>query len=243
MADIYDNIVDDYAALQSRTFKVKYEDPVFWKVLGDLSGKAILDLACGAGYYTRTMKDNGATIVVGVDISKPMILEARKAEQRRNMSGIQYCVHDAAEYTYEYANDPFFDIVTSQFLLPYAESEKALLQFCRTAYNNTKSGGRFVALTSVLDKMQNQVDLPLGYQYDPSPMNHGDPLEISQWHDGIKVQLTLFSDDMNSQCSVPNFLWSFSTIKAVLCRAGFDTAEKVTPHHSVPIIVISASKH
>jgi predicted RNA methylase len=39
-------------------------------LLGDLRGKNVIDLACGEGFFTRSITWAGAARVVGVDISK-----------------------------------------------------------------------------------------------------------------------------------------------------------------------------
>ncbi len=49
-------------------------------MLEDLTGKAVVDLACGEGHYTRMLPSLGAAKVVGVDRSKGMIALARAQE-------------------------------------------------------------------------------------------------------------------------------------------------------------------
>ena len=43
------------------------------KLMGNVTGKEILDLGCGAGYYTHVFLDKGASHVVAVDQSPTMI--------------------------------------------------------------------------------------------------------------------------------------------------------------------------
>ena len=65
----YDHIgskYDEYA--QTATLK-RAESYTFFRMVGDLAGKRVLDLACGFGFYTRLLKQRGAAQVVGVDIS------------------------------------------------------------------------------------------------------------------------------------------------------------------------------
>lgn len=94
---IYDDIVSDYSAIKTNPFKTNYEKPAFWKALGDVKDKNVLDLACGSGYYTSSLKQIGANKVVGVDISKGMVEDAR---QQQKGAGVQYEVGDAANYMY-----------------------------------------------------------------------------------------------------------------------------------------------
>lgn len=238
--EIYDDIATDYSNIKSNLFKAKYEEPAFWEALGDIPGKDVLDLACGSGHYTRTLREKGANCVVGVDISEQMILEAKREEEKNggNSTEIQYYVGDATTYSYKYDN--FFDVVTAQYLLCYAESLEKLKQFCSTAFKNVKrEGGRFLAVTTVLDDTCKQRDLPFDIRYDPIVnIEHDD-----EWHDGIQVQITVLSEDKKSKCSFPNYLWKFSTIQSALLQVGFDEVVKYVPCESVPVVLILASKY
>src|SRR5262245_57819590 len=90
----YDHIgslYDDYA----RTATIRLtERNTMLRMLGELDGQHVLDLACGFGYYTRLLKELGATQVIGVDISPEMIRLARAQEQMAPL-GLTYQVGDA----------------------------------------------------------------------------------------------------------------------------------------------------
>ena len=58
------------------------QDPVIFRVLGDVGGKSLLDLACGDGFYIREFRRAGADPVVGVDLSAQQIAKARRLEER-----------------------------------------------------------------------------------------------------------------------------------------------------------------
>lgn len=56
------------------------QDPVIFEALGDVRGKALLDLACGDGFYTRRFRTEcGADPVVGVDLSPMLVRQAEAA--------------------------------------------------------------------------------------------------------------------------------------------------------------------
>src|SRR5215831_10778791 len=138
----YDHIgskYDEYA--QTATLK-RAEHYTFFRLVGALAEKRVLDLACGLGFYTRQLKQRGAAQVVGVDISPEMVrLACAKASETPD--GIAYRVGDAAFLL------PIgcFDLVTVVYLLNYATSKEQLLGMCRGAYTNLVTGGRFVAYT------------------------------------------------------------------------------------------------
>ena len=50
---IYDSIVKEYSNAKTNPYKSYIEEPTFWRCLGNISGKSVLDLACGSGYYSR----------------------------------------------------------------------------------------------------------------------------------------------------------------------------------------------
>jgi SAM-dependent methyltransferase len=138
----YDHIgskYDEYA----RTATLKQaESYTFFRMVGPLEGKRVLDLACGFGFYTRLLKQCGADEVVGVDISPEMIRLATQHEEAEPL-GITYQVGDAV------ALPPLgpFDLITAVYLLNYATSKDQMRAMCQSAYDNLAPGGRFVAYT------------------------------------------------------------------------------------------------
>jgi len=191
-SEIYDEKkVSEYASIKSNSFKHEYEEPSFWKVLGDLRGKKVLDLACGSGHYTRVMQQKGVEVLVGVDISEPMIQKAKREQENmfklnhshkisnnsNSTPSIEYLVADASAFQYKHST--YFDAVAAQYLLCYACNVDKLTQFCRAAYSNLKPGGRFVTVTGVLDQTS---ELTEGCEYKPvNPESIG---EDGVWKDG-----------------------------------------------------------
>jgi 2-polyprenyl-3-methyl-5-hydroxy-6-metoxy-1,4-benzoquinol methylase len=66
----------------------------FFRMVGALEGKRVLDVACGCGFYTRLLKHRGAAQVTGIDISPEMIRLAYQHEQAEPLD-ITYQVGDA----------------------------------------------------------------------------------------------------------------------------------------------------
>ena len=65
-----------------------HNNPASLALVGDLSGRDVLDAGCGEGYNTRILARRGARMT-GVDISERMIDLARK-EERREPLGIRF---------------------------------------------------------------------------------------------------------------------------------------------------------
>ena len=134
IAEAYDEIIEDHPVRQ-------VIEHTFWRLLGDLNGQSVLDLACGSGIYTEIFKRRRASRVVGVDVSSELIALAREREARSKV-GIEYLVGDGR--TLGKIGD--FDLVTSAFMLSFAPTKEDLLRMCRTVTENLH-GERFVAIT------------------------------------------------------------------------------------------------
>ncbi|MFB7165992.1 class I SAM-dependent methyltransferase [Streptomyces sp. NPDC056242] len=76
----YDEIGEAFEGFKSLPLMRYGEVPSFLETVGDVSGKSVLDLACGTGFYSREFRRRGATDVFGVDISGEMI--RRRAGER-----------------------------------------------------------------------------------------------------------------------------------------------------------------
>jgi ubiquinone/menaquinone biosynthesis C-methylase UbiE len=124
-----------------RTGKDYYRDglnnPATFRLLGNLEGLVVLDLACGEGYNTRILAKEGAG-VIGVDISEEMIALARQREETEKL-GIRYEVMDAANLGNLPSNH--FDLVTCFMSLQDIHNfRKAIAEVAKVL----REGGRFV---------------------------------------------------------------------------------------------------
>ncbi len=138
----YDDIGESYEGFKTLPLARYPEQHSFLRMLGNVTGRRVLDLACGTGFYARHIKRLGAADVLGVDISRQMVDSARAIERRLPL-GVRYSVADAADLP---CLDRF-DAVTAVYLLNYADSEAAMTQMCRGAFRNLRDGGEFLALT------------------------------------------------------------------------------------------------
>lgn len=124
-----------------RTGKDYYRDelnnPATFKLIGNVKGKNVLDLACGEGYNTRILAKKGAR-VTGADCSDRLLKYAMH-EEAREKQGIQYRLLDADELK-PLSNDSF-DLVTCFMALQDIENyEKAIAETARIL----REKGRFI---------------------------------------------------------------------------------------------------
>lgn len=137
----YDAIAEQYARTRHSPLRRWVEQPSFLGLAGDVRGLRVLDLACGDGFYTRALKQAGATEVVGVDISPAMIALATQNEQASPL-GVEYVCADAAALP----DLGRFDRVVAAYLLHYAPDRSVLSAMCSSIARCLGKGGDFVTL-------------------------------------------------------------------------------------------------
>jgi ubiquinone/menaquinone biosynthesis C-methylase UbiE len=137
MAEWYDTKQGDTGDFWHRTLI----DPTFLRVVGDVRGLRVLDLACGNGYLSRRFARGGAK-VVAVDASAPIVERARARESKESL-GIEYHVADAARL--EFLQDRSFDLATCNMaLMDIEDAGGAIGEVGRVL----RPGGRFVTSLS-----------------------------------------------------------------------------------------------
>lgn len=172
MSTDYDSIAEQYRESKHAGWRVHIEIPSFMRLAGDISGKSVLDLACGEGFYSREFMRQGASRVVGVDSSPAMISLARTAERAQPL-GVEYVLADVQELE----TGEQFDLVAAAFLLNYASHAAELLNMCRAVARHMKPGRRFVTVNSNPELGAKQVDYRR-YGFErlvPADLRNGSP--------------------------------------------------------------------
>jgi len=209
----YDKIAHDYViGLGERKYRKYSLLDTFFRVLGNVKGKSVLDVGCGEGFFTRKIKQLGADTVIGTDVSKEMIMLA-KEQERQIPLGIDYQVHDLA-------NHPKlgeFDIVTAGFVLHYSETKDQLRRMCLNVRKNLKSGGRFVGINH---NPINPIQPDKKYDYVIQPRG---PLK-----EGGRIFVDVFRESKRT-VSFSAYFWEKDTYEDCLRGAGFSDMEWINP--------------
>ena len=142
VAKQYDEIAEKYTATEEMLLKKYSILPTFFKMCGDLKDLKVLDLACGSGVPTRGIKREGASKVVGFDISPEQIRLAKKEDK----FGVEYFVGDAGSEDFKV--DFKADLVTAIFLLNYAKDKEEIRQMAKNIFDILKPGGKFLTINS-----------------------------------------------------------------------------------------------
>ena len=111
---------------------IMIEEPIVRRLVGDVRGKRLLDVACGTGRHSVYFDAAGAT-VTGVDANDHMLAVARKKD-----SSVTWLNGDMARLP---AADSSFDVVVNALVMEHvADVRPALGEACRVLV----PGGAFV---------------------------------------------------------------------------------------------------
>jgi SAM-dependent methyltransferase len=201
----YNTIAAEYKKAKQQPWRTYIEHFTLFELIGDLSGKAVLDLACGEGFYTRFLKRGGAAKTLGLDLSERMI-ELARAEEARNPLGIDYLVQDAKKL----ALPEKVDLVVAGYLLNYAANKEELLAMCQAIARNLKPGCRFVTVNNN----------PIWPAQAVSYRKYGfDRKIVGDFAEGAPVIWSFFLDDKSFD--ITNYHLSIATHEAAFRTAGF----------------------
>jgi toxoflavin synthase len=204
----YDNIGGKYEQFKNTAALPIPEQHTFLKMVGTLQDKRVLDLACGGGHYSRLLKQQGATEVLGVDISPEMVAVAQQREQEQPR-GIRYQVYDATHLPLLGA----FDLVTAIYLLNYARTREELTSMCQSAHRNLVAGGRFIAFT-----------IEPGFVLAKSNWaKYGFEVVSERFEEGRHVAQARFLTE--PPAALEYFRWSAATYEEAMKQAGFQRLE------------------
>jgi toxoflavin synthase len=178
----YNDIAEQYKRSKQVPWRYHIEQHSLFELLGDVSGRSVLDLACGEGHYTRLLKRLGASRVVGVDLSSKMIELAENTEREEPL-GVAYLVGDAQNTKIPGS----FDVVVAAYLLNYAHSPEEILAMSRTISGSLKPGGRFLTVNNNPAQDVSQFDATRKYGFVKSSQGqvaNGTPIRYTFFNNG-----------------------------------------------------------
>jgi ubiquinone/menaquinone biosynthesis C-methylase UbiE len=109
-------------------YRDHFNNPNFFKFIGSLDGKTVLDAGCGEGYNTRIVSKQ-CNKVIGVDISQKMIEFANQQEQE-NPLGIEYKTASYSDLKI-FADESFDTVLSFMSLMDCADYNGAIEEFFR----------------------------------------------------------------------------------------------------------------
>ncbi|WP_183064465.1 class I SAM-dependent methyltransferase [Streptomyces sp. gCLA4] len=178
----YDEIGEAYEGFKALPLEQYVVVPSFLALVGDVSGRSVLDLASGTGFYSREFRRRGAAEVLGIDISGEMISVAQQLEKDDPL-GVRYEVGDVADLR---TIEQPFDVALAVQLLNYAEDIATTERMCRALHRSLKPGGELFLLNQSPD-----------FRFDgPTPERYGFCSELTgaQGETGPQVRTTALLD-------------------------------------------------
>jgi ubiquinone/menaquinone biosynthesis C-methylase UbiE len=206
MTTDYDPIAEQYKRSKQQPWRSYIESFNLMGMLGDLTGKAVVDLACGEGYYTRRLRQQGAAKVLGVDLSERMI-ELARAQEAEKPLGIEHLVADCRNL----ALPDQYDVAVAAYLLNYAQNREELGAMCRSLGRCLKPGGRFVTVNS---------NPSLDFRSAPSYRKYGFETSTgNDWREGAPVTWTFYLED--GPFDIENYYLDVAMHEEAFRSAGF----------------------
>jgi ubiquinone/menaquinone biosynthesis C-methylase UbiE len=202
----YDQIAEQYKRARLQPWRTHIERYTLLRLAGDVAGKAVLDLACGEGYYTRALRQQGAARIIGVDLSRAMIGLA-EAEEARQPLGVEYRIGDVRTL----AVPGEFDLAFAAYLLNSAHTAEELTQMCQMVARALRPGGRFVTVNS--NPAEPTVAFSATRAYGFSRRVEGELVE------GAPIVLEFFLPD-GASFEVTNYYLSVGTMEEAFRAAG-----------------------
>ena len=126
------------------SYHVKVVFPNILRMLGDVSGKKVLDMACGQGIFSDQLRDKGA-FVTGVDLGKELIALAETRNESVKTKGTHKITYHVTSSDDLYMlKDGSFDIVVCILALQNIENlEKTMKEASRVL---TETGKMFFVI-------------------------------------------------------------------------------------------------
>lgn len=188
MANDYDSFAEAYVAHnESSLINAHYTRPAILNLAGDVAGRRILDVGCGAGPVLASLRDRGA-IVTGVDNSVKMLELAK----RRLGDGADLQVADLGR-PLPFPDGAFDDVIACLVLHYLQDWEAPLAELRRVLV----PGGRLIV--AVNHPMAYKLTYPdanyFGIQeYSQDNVFNGQNAVLTFWHRPLRAMTAAFTE-------------------------------------------------
>ncbi|MGB0893143.1 MAG: class I SAM-dependent methyltransferase [Parashewanella sp.] len=132
----YYSQANDYDNANLLPFRIYAEFPTFLNLIGDLTSKSVLDIACGTGVITRLLLNSQPKSVQAIDINDSMLSIAKK--HLSTSSNVDFIHGDFCTYSFEYK----FDLAVSAFGMNEMNCVEELNAFVEALSKCIEIGGK-----------------------------------------------------------------------------------------------------
>ncbi len=134
---------DEYSGSKFFPFRLHVEKHTIFTLLGDPTGRRILDAGCGDGIYSRELADRGAAHVTGVDGAEDFIALAKQKNKGYDRKIDYHC-----SFIQDFSGNSDLDAIVASFILSYPRSLGEASEYCRAMASHLKEDGRFVGFNN-----------------------------------------------------------------------------------------------
>lgn len=145
--------------------------PALMRVVGNITGKVVLDFGCGNGRFTNRLESLKAEKVIGVDISPSMI---DLAKQEDSNSHVEY--HANPDNSLSFLADNSIDVVMANLVFMMSPSKEEVSKAMKEIHRVLKPGGTFAFLIThpaFIERgahdYRNEFDEPFNYRVEGKP--------------------------------------------------------------------------
>ncbi len=152
----WSRFADDFEERQCSVTGKKVISSVKSELLREMDLGDVLELGCGTGLYTETLKEKAAHIIA-TDFSEEMIAAARK--KRGGLQNVEFATADALDLSYD---DDRFDTVFMANLIHVIGDAKRVVSESRRVL---KTGGCIVITSFAIEEMSFFNKLSMGIRF------------------------------------------------------------------------------
>jgi SAM-dependent methyltransferase len=200
MTNDYNTLAASYKKSDEKPDKQYSMLPTVIGLAGDLTGKIVLDVGCGSGFFANIFA-HSAERVIGIDNSSEQIQMARSHQP----PNVDYLVSDGLRSELPRAN-----LVNAPFVLGYLETMEELKKFFSNVYNCLSDGGRFIAI----------IDTSSGSDL----RKYGARKKLHGTGEGAKLEITLYNQN-EEICTLWATYHEPETVTQLLSEVGFKDIE------------------
>lgn len=207
-------LVTQYQEVKDQPFRDDVELYNMLSIIGDLTGKTVIDVACGYGWLTRNIKHKlHPSYAMGADLSEHMIQTAKG----KDIDSIDYEVEDIREATTPHTEG--FDTVVANWLLTNARDREDLAAMCVGLAGKAKPGAKLVTLLIQPEMYEYKGDMELlrKYGFDCSP-----PTSI---YEGVTMINRLYKRNGEFGMLIESYYFPREAYREELEKAGFEDVE------------------
>jgi toxoflavin synthase len=202
----YDQIGGQYSKSHLKPDKRYSMVPSTLNILQPLSGRTVLDVGCGDGFFTRIFAQE-ANLVYGIDISHEQIRRARQGMLPNMMVEVGDMLN---------ADLPRVNRIFSPFVLNYVQEKEKLKGLFERYYDSLNPNGILASI----------VDMPQSLVHDMRKF--GSIKRIAKFEEGEPMEVEIYNGNEHLT-TLHSVYHTKETIETLLAKTGFREIQWHTP--------------